>query len=233
LVGIAVTWTVLLVGGYAVKQVWVISRYLAPLAPVLILAGAFLVRLLLSRLSAGQSTSRIARAVLVTAIAANLLFNLWFLVAKVRPHTREFSRGVKECYLELGQWLQENSEPEAVVAALDIGAVGYGSQRQVLDLMGLVSPQILDLGREMGFADMVASGDWLTVATPDYLVDRTDGAPRWPGVQKHGWGFELLRTCQIAGVGLREPQTWTIALYRLHPVAKTTKQVPVPHEVRP
>jgi hypothetical protein len=107
-----------------------------------------------------------------------------------------------------------------VVAALDIGAVGYGSQRQVLDLMGLVSPQVLDLGREMGFTEMVASGDWLLVAAPDYLVDRTDGAPRWSGVQKHNRRFELLRTCQVEGVGLREPQTWTIALYRLHPLTE-------------
>ena len=39
-VGIAVIWTFMLLGGYAVRQVWVISRYVSPLAPVVLLAGA-------------------------------------------------------------------------------------------------------------------------------------------------------------------------------------------------
>lgn len=224
LTGIAVTWTLVLIGGYAVKQVWVISRYLAPLAPILVLAGAFLARSLLSRLPAERLTIRYASVILVTAVAVNILFNLWFLSARVGPHTRDFSRGLRECYLALGYWLRDNSVSDAVVAALDIGAVGYGSQRQVLDLMGLVSPELLELGRELGFETMVVSGVWLTVATPDYLVDRTEGPPRWSDRQVHGQRFELLRTCQIEGVGLREPQTWTVSLYRLIPAQGTVAE---------
>jgi hypothetical protein len=53
------------------------------------------------------------------------------------------------------------------------------------------------------------------VTVPDYLVDRTEGAPRWAGRAVQGVHFTLLRSCEIAGVGLQEPQPWTVALYRL------------------
>ena len=41
---------------------------------------------------------------------------------------------MRECYVGMGEWLRDNSAPDAVVAALDIGAVGYASERHVLDL---------------------------------------------------------------------------------------------------
>jgi hypothetical protein len=50
------------------------------------------------------------------------------------------------------------------------------------------------------------------------LVDRTDGPPRWDGRIVEGFRFELVRTCEMPGVGLRESQPWTVALYRLIPV---------------
>lgn len=105
-----------------------------------------------------------------------------------------------------------------MVAALDIGAVGWASERRVLDLMGLVSPEIMELGRSMGFDAMVESGVWLRPEhgdRPGWLVDRSEGAPRWAGRTVGGVTFELVDTCTLRGVGLREPQPWTVALYRL------------------
>ena len=115
-----------------------------------------------------------------------------------------------------------------MIAALDIGAVGFASDRTVLDLMGLVSPEILALGQGMGFTEMVESGAWLKVAgsadgPPDFLVDRSEGLPRWTGRTVHGVRFELLDSCQIEGMGLTEPQPWTVALYRLVEVETRVK----------
>jgi hypothetical protein len=217
-VGIVVTWTLLLVGGYAVKQVWVISRYLSPLTPVWLLALAFLASSLYRRAAADSTWRKTVTALLVCGCAMSFAANGWLLVNKVRPHARSFSRGVRECYLDLGTWLRENTPPDAVVAALDIGAVGYASERRMLDLMGLVSPEILTVGRQLGFEAMVASGAWLEVTVPDYLVDRTEGESRWSGRELAGVRFELKKTCVIQGVGLRESQPWFVSLYHLTPV---------------
>jgi hypothetical protein len=42
-------------------------------------------------------------------------------------------------YRELGTWLRVNTSAEARVAALEVGALAYWSERPVIDLMGLVS----------------------------------------------------------------------------------------------
>ena len=40
-------------------------------------------------------------------------------------------------------WVAGNTEPDALIAAHDIGALGYYAQRPLLDLAGLISPQVI------------------------------------------------------------------------------------------
>ncbi len=222
--GIAVTWAVVLVGGYAVKQVWTISRYLSPLQAPLLLAGG-VVAAGLVRVVPRADARRLRRVVAASALLA-VLGNSALLVGRVVPYARDFSRGIDACFAGTGRWLRENTPPDAVVAALDIGALGYAGERRILDLAGLVSPRVRALGREMGFEAMVASGRWLEIETPDYLFDRTVGPPRWTDRVVGGVRFELLRTCTIAGVGLREQGPWTYALYRLERVGTGREERP-------
>ncbi len=221
-VGVAVTWTLLLVGGYAARQVWVISRYVSPLVPVGVLALSLIVEWLLHGPGLGRAARRAGHAVAIAGVTLGLGVNAWVFGAQVLPHARAFPPGVRGCYGEIGRWLAANLEAGGTVAALDIGAVASYSDRRVLDLMGLVSPPVRELGRRQGFAAMVESGSWLAAEPghpPAFLVDRTDGPPRWAGRTVGGVRFELLRTCELAGVGLRERQPWTVALYRLVPAA--------------
>jgi hypothetical protein len=220
LVLIVMLWVGLLVGGYAVKRVWTISRYLSPLsAPVLLMMGV-LAYWLLHMAADFRGRRLLRRQVAALACAATVAINVGVLGWQVRPHARDFSAGVVACYLEKGVWIGEHSRPEDIIAALDIGALAYGSDRHVLDLMGLVSPEILDMGRQMGFHEMVESGIWLRSEqkegrVPAWFVDRTEGPPRWDGHVIRGVAFELVDTCTIHGVGLTEPQDWTVAIYRL------------------
>jgi len=218
MVGIPLTWAAVVIGGYAVSRVWIISRYLVPLALPLLLAIGVLSFWLVRGSGPFAGRRRADREIGGLALVLTLLLNGAILVQKVQPHARTFSAGVRECYLAMGRWLAEESPPGAVVAALDIGALAYGSDLRVLDLMGLVSPEIMVLGREMGFEPMVASGRWLRASgdrPPQWFVDRTDGPPRWDGRVVDGVRFDLADTCVIHGVGLREAQDWTVALYRL------------------
>jgi len=163
MIGITATWVVVLLGGLASRQVWVISRYVSPLTPVMLLAMSVMAEWLLEGAAVTVSLRKTARTIILTAVIATLLLNGWVFTREVLPHARKFPVGVKECYFELGTWLRDNTPPDTVVAALDIGALGFSSERKVLDLMGLVSPEMMVLGRRMGFQEMVASGVWLQV----------------------------------------------------------------------
>jgi hypothetical protein len=215
-------WVALLLGGYAVNRVWTISRYLSPLSPPMLMALAVLAYWLLNLASDYRGRPFWSRWAPAVACALSLTANVAITTLMVRPHVRDFSAGVVECYLERGEWLGENSPPGAVIAALDIGALAYGSDLPVRDLMGLVSPEIMAMGREMGFEAMVESGIWLRgldgeAPPPTWFVDRSLGPPRWDGRTVRGVTFELVDTCTIRGVGLREPEDWTVATYRLRP----------------
>jgi hypothetical protein len=221
LVGIPMTWAAVVIGGYALSRVWVISRYLVPLAMPLLIAIGVLSFWLVGGSGPFTARRRADREIAALALVLTLALNGAILVLKVRPHARTFSAGVRECYLDLGRRLAREASPDAEVAARDIGALAYGSELRVLDLMGLVSPQIMTLGRTMGFEPMVESGRWLRAGgaqPPQWFVDRTDGPPCWDGKVVDRVRFDLAETCVIHGVGLRETQDWTVALYRLTPV---------------
>ncbi len=46
------------------------------------------------------------------------------------------------------RWISENTEETAVVAAHDIGAMGYFGERRLLDLAGLISPEVIPFIRD-------------------------------------------------------------------------------------
>ena len=49
---------------------------------------------------------------------------------------------INQMHVALGHWVKENTPPGTVVALNDIGAITYISERPVVDLAGLVTPEI-------------------------------------------------------------------------------------------
>jgi arabinofuranosyltransferase len=49
---------------------------------------------------------------------------------------------INQMHVALGHWVEENTPPDAVVALNDIGAIAYISERPVIDLAGLVTPEV-------------------------------------------------------------------------------------------
>jgi len=45
--------------------------------------------------------------------------------------------------VKTGRWLRDNVPPDAIIATHDIGAIAYYSQRRVVDMVGLVSPEMI------------------------------------------------------------------------------------------
>ncbi|MGB3714959.1 MAG: hypothetical protein WA996_11075 [Candidatus Promineifilaceae bacterium] len=70
----------------------------------------------------------------------------------------------------VGQWLQENTPSHTLIAAHDIGAIGYFAERSILDLAGLISPEVIPL-----LSDRDALIDYVSQSQSDYLVT----APGW------------------------------------------------------
>lgn len=68
-------------------------------------------------------------------------------------------------YRDVADELRRRAAPEARVAAVEIGALAFFGDRPVIDLVGLVDPQVLTARSEGRIAELLAA------RPPDYVVD--------------------------------------------------------------
>jgi hypothetical protein len=115
--------------------------------------------------------------------------------------------------------VREHSPEDAVVAAIDIGYVGFYSERRVLDLGGLVDTKTARLMREHTYEDVVQQGLYLDLATfprVDFLIDRAVVPNRLDGWSYGGHRLEAIRVEQIENLGIRKPGPYFFTLYRIY-----------------
>lgn len=83
---------------------------------------------------------------------------------------------INEMHVALGHWVAENTPPDATLALNDIGAITYVSERPVVDLAGLVTPEVIPLlhasDRDSRLADFIVQQDvQYVIIFPDWFPD--------------------------------------------------------------
>jgi hypothetical protein len=75
-------------------------------------------------------------------------------------------QNIEAMQVHLGHWVARHTPPTARIGLNDVGAIAYISRREVVDVMGLVTPGIIPFRRdgEMGVLR------YLEHACPDYLI---------------------------------------------------------------
>jgi hypothetical protein len=72
---------------------------------------------------------------------------------------------------QIGLWLRDNTDPEAVIAMEAIGYQGALSRRRIIDLAGLISPEVVAIARD-SFTSGVFYHRVFSELKPDYIVLR-------------------------------------------------------------
>ena len=155
---------------YTARGVNVYTRYLLMLVPFVVIGAFAAVAPIWRRGGRG-------RAVVACVAAAILAQNAVLDRRTILPATRNYILSMEEVNVYIGRWLAENARPDATVAVPDIGAIGYLSGRRILDLNGLVTPDLIPFKRA-GRID-----DYLEAIRPDYIID-IDADPRH--LETHG-----------------------------------------------
>jgi len=104
------------------------------------------------------------------AILASLLIvagTAWRLPEMAGLYARNVD-DINQMHVRLGHWVKENTPPDAVVALNDIGAIAYISEREVVDLAGLVTPEITPALRAPGQTQPLI--DFLARRGVEYVV---------------------------------------------------------------
>lgn len=183
-----------LVGGYR-DPAYQSQRYIANLVPLYILVGMVGAWRLGTRLSASTAQARRpakrrrkgrhreASHGGTSRASVGLGLSLVFVVAALaaaaarQPASVEvYAKNVRdttEMQVRIGRWLRDHVEGSALLCVNDIGAIGYLSDMPVLDLQGLVTPEVLPLrsmARRLDGTGPSLITEFVIAREPDYVV---------------------------------------------------------------
>ena len=145
------------------------GRYVMPAMPIFFILGlAGTLKWSRAHWDGAQMFPRVlAKTWLLLTLLVSGIF--WFLGANA------FARDTAIIETEMvasAQWIATHTEPGAVVAAHDIGALGYFGGREIIDLAGLISPEVIPFIRD---ENQLAA--YLDSQDADYLMTFPDWYP--------------------------------------------------------
>jgi hypothetical protein len=158
---IALGWVLALVSAYALRLpvTYQHGRYVIPVIPVLVAVGAGGLAQAAKPSSAQLLVRVFSRGWLVAVGVLAAVF--WLRGALAYQSDVQI---IETEMVSTARWVATHTAPDALVAAHDIGALGYFGGRRVLDMAGLVSPQVIPFIR-----DEARLGSWLDQAGTNYL----------------------------------------------------------------
>jgi hypothetical protein len=156
-------WTGLYFVAYTLLGVSRYFWYYAPLVPGLIIAAGLGAEALYHVMSARgwHASGILLTTAIILAIVIAQCTNLWYMSHRLDPRI-----GI---YRAVGEWLKENTHPKALVGTLEVGAIGYYSDRPIVDFAGLIQPDVaMQLNKDTTYAD---SANWAVQHyRPEYIV---------------------------------------------------------------
>lgn len=204
-------WVVALPAAYVIVDFQIISRYLVPvIVPAVVLSCIACIRLA-KRIS---SSVRVRDLILAAVAAASMVQSAAVYAKVVVPSTRAFSRALTRTVAGIGKKIDRIAPAKALVATPDIGVIGWYSNRRVLDLGGLVSPEMNRMRRFYDVEEIIERGLYLKFH-PDYLVDRSSIPDRFEGAKIKGFSFTPIARGTVPNLGIRKPEPVYYVLYRL------------------
>jgi len=152
------------------------GRYLIPLIPCNSVIG--IVGLLEARRLTFQHRHRwrISQTTLAAMVGLFVIAGTgWRLPTMARLYAQNVDN-INEMHVALGRWAAEHTPPDAVLALNDIGAITYISERPVVDLAGLVTPEVVPLlrapDRDARLAEFMAErAVQYVIIFPDWFPD--------------------------------------------------------------
>lgn len=157
-----IIWVIMMMALYAIRLpvTYQHGRYLMPTVPIWTILGCEGLLLWVQPRSEALWKRVVSRAWVLVLIIVGSAF--WILGA------RAYARDVAIIETEMvatSKWIAENTPEGSLIAAHDIGALGYFGKRQILDLAGLISPEVIPFIR-----DEAQLGNFLDSNEADYLM---------------------------------------------------------------
>lgn len=121
------------------------GRYMMPVLPFILMLGIAGLQLILSPekklfgLLRKREQVVIAQLLVIAAVVVQFSIASW----EKRTDYAEMCKYINDRQVRTGKWLHDNTPENATIGTHDIGAIAFYSQRKIADMVGLVSPEMI------------------------------------------------------------------------------------------
>lgn len=140
-------WSIALIATYAARlpASYQHGRYVIPALPSLVFIGVVGMVWLINQSSKKRSTGAMLQRVIIRVLAiSTALVYLYFVFIGMNAYVTDVQIINSEMVVS-AEYIRDNIPEDGLMAIHDIGAVGYFAARPVLDIAGLVSPDVIPI----------------------------------------------------------------------------------------
>jgi arabinofuranosyltransferase len=205
--GMPILWILALLFGCIVLNVQVVSRYLVPVIPLIIIYALWGLKQmeLTFRWSPRKALIVLCTIAFATIVQSQVTYRIT-VVPQIQAIAKGMDRGIKPIAL----WLRSNSSEDASVLTPAIGMLGYIADREIFDTAGLITPAVKKAFGGVGYDEGMKQKHYRTVVSPDYVVDRA--------MTKERLASDSLRpimSTEFGTLGRKKPETIYYTLYKV------------------
>lgn len=117
------------------------GRYLMPLIPFFIIISLTGYKDLLKIISGYLKRIPVFKYLVFLVLAAIVLSKLYYFFL-YKDYLAAEDKYIYERQVKTARWLKENTEIKDIIAVHDIGAIGFYSDRKIVDVAGLITPEL-------------------------------------------------------------------------------------------
>ncbi|HSP87622.1 MAG TPA: tetratricopeptide repeat protein, partial [Ignavibacteriaceae bacterium] len=145
------------------------GRYLMPVIPFYILISVYGIKIIFDFVS--------NRFVKRSALLPNAVFIIYVLILagifinqnkKSQEEFTFFSKYHNDRHVSAGRWLKENTNESDVIATHDVGAIAFYSERKIIDMAGLITPELIAQINQRSYSEYL--NNYLAKNKVEYVV---------------------------------------------------------------
>jgi arabinofuranosyltransferase len=164
-----IVWLVGMILFYAFSRTHIFFWYVLPVYPLYLLFAGALLPLLSDRVGLLAKQSRACGAAIAVVLVALAAVGNY----RAADYYSTYQEHLENIHKAIGHYLYSHARADDLVAAEDVGYMGYYSKKRILDRDGLVSPEAIPYNRSGDYLDLILDyrPDWVVTAIPSYTAD--------------------------------------------------------------
>ena len=143
------------------------GRYLMPAIPFIILASGLGFREMSVLAGNYFKNKKLANGFMILVSAVIILYS-FLNYSENKTTYAEQCAYIHDRQVVTALWIKENTKPEDVIATHDVGAIGYYSERKIVDVAGLITPELITKINDRNYTTFLM--EYLKKSSVSYLA---------------------------------------------------------------